>query len=143
MLTFEGLAYASYDYPEMVEDMVETACVMVEDFLDQVLGHIDFDYAAVWEDICYKSGPIVSVEFFNNVVVPRYKRIASKLAAAGIDLWYTDCDGDVRPIMPDFWRAASTASSRTRSTAALTRRAAGQIRQGAAHHGRRRQDSAR
>ena len=25
MLTFEGLAYAMYDYPEMVEDMVETA----------------------------------------------------------------------------------------------------------------------
>ena len=24
MLTFEGLAYACYDYPDMVEDMVET-----------------------------------------------------------------------------------------------------------------------
>lgn len=32
MLTFEGLAYAIYDYPEMVEDMVETACRLVEDF---------------------------------------------------------------------------------------------------------------
>ena len=38
MLTFEGLAYAIYDYPDMVEDMVETACVLVEDELDQVLG---------------------------------------------------------------------------------------------------------
>ena len=28
-LTFEGLSYAIYDYPEMVEDMVETACQMV------------------------------------------------------------------------------------------------------------------
>lgn len=102
MLTFEGLAYAIYDYPEMVEDMVETACVLVEDFLDQVLGHIDFDFASGWEDICYKSGPIVSVKFFKNVVMPRYKRIHAKLQAAGIDLWYTDCDGDVRPLMPYF-----------------------------------------
>ena len=100
MLTFEGLAYALYDYPEMVEDMVETACVLVEDFLDQVLGHIDFDYASGWEDICYKGGPIVSVRFFKNVVMPRYKRIGQRLAAHGIDLWYTDCDGDVRPILP-------------------------------------------
>jgi len=100
MLTFEGLAYATYDYPEMVEDMVETACVMVEDFLDQVLPHFDFDFASGWEDICFKNGPIVSVPFFNSVVVPRYKRIAKKLHAAGIDLWYTDCDGDVRPILP-------------------------------------------
>jgi uroporphyrinogen decarboxylase len=100
MLTFEGLAYAQYDYPDMVEDMVETCCVMVEDFLDQVLPHFDFDYASGWEDICFKSGPIVSVPFFRNVVMPRYKRISKKLHAHGIDLWYTDCDGDVRPILP-------------------------------------------
>jgi len=99
ILTFEGLAYACYDYPEMVEDMVETACVMVEDFLDQVLPHIDFDYASGWEDICFKNGPIVSVNFFNSVVVPRYKRINKRLKDAGIDIWYTDCDGDVRPIL--------------------------------------------
>ena len=100
MLTFEGLAYACYDYPDMVEDMVETCCVMVEDFLDQVLGNLEFDYASGWEDICFKNGPIVSVDFFRNVVTPRYKRIGKKLKAAGIDLWYTDCDGDVRPILP-------------------------------------------
>ncbi len=102
MLMFEGLAYACFDYPEMVEDMVETRCVLIEDFLDQVLGVIDFDFASGWEDICFKNGPIVSVDFFNRVVVPRYKRISRKLHAAGIDLWYTDCDGDVRPILPGF-----------------------------------------
>ncbi len=100
MLTFEGLAYACYDHPEMVEDMVETCCQMVEQFLDQVLGRIDFDYACGWEDICFKNGPIVSVDFFRDVVTPRYKRIGNKLHAVGIDLWYTDCDGDVRPILP-------------------------------------------
>jgi uroporphyrinogen decarboxylase len=42
----------------------------------------------------------VSVDFFNNVVVPRYKRIDKRLKAHGIDIWYTDCDGDVRPILP-------------------------------------------
>jgi uroporphyrinogen decarboxylase len=99
-LTFEGLAYACYDYPAMVEDMVETCCRLVEHSLDQVLGKIDFDYASGWEDICFKSGPIVSINFFRDVVVPRYKRINKKLKAHGIDIWYTDCDGDVRPILP-------------------------------------------
>jgi len=102
MMTFEGLAYAIHDYPDMVEDMVETCCVLVEDLLDQVLGHLDFDYASGWEDICFKNGPIVSLGFFNRVVVPRYKRIGQKLHAHGIDLWYTDCDGDVRPLLPGF-----------------------------------------
>lgn len=102
MLTFEGLAYACFDYPDMVEDMVETCCLLIEDFLDRVLPHLDFDYASGWEDICFKNGPIVSVDFFNSVVVPRYKRINRKLKEAGIDIWYTDCDGDVRPILPGF-----------------------------------------
>ena len=105
MLTFEGLAYACYDYPGMVEDMVETSCQLTENFLDQVLGKIDFDYATGWEDICFKNGPIVSLDFFTKVVVPRYKRIGRKLHKAGIDLWYTDCDGDVRPLIPGFLEA--------------------------------------
>ncbi len=100
LLTFEGLAYACYDYPEMVEDMVETCCVLVEDYLDQVLPHFSFDFAMGWEDICFKTGPIVTVEFFRDVVMPRYKRISKKLRAHGIDIWFTDCDGDVRHILP-------------------------------------------
>ena len=100
MLTFEGLGYACYDYPDMVEDMVETACRLVEISLDQLLGELDFDFASGWEDICFNKGPIVSVDFFKNVVTPRYKRIGDRLHAHGIDIWYTDCDGDVRPILP-------------------------------------------
>jgi hypothetical protein len=100
MLTFEGLAYAIYDYPLMVEDMVETACQLVEKSLDQILPHFQFDFASGWEDICYKSGPIVSPKWFHRVITPRYKRIHDKLKAYGIDIWWIDCDGDVRPILP-------------------------------------------
>ncbi len=102
MLTVEGLAYACVDYPEMVEDMVETCCQLVEHALDQLLPHFHFDFASGWEDICCKNGPLVSLGFFRDVVLPRYKRIHKKLQAAGIDLWYTDCDGDVRPLLPYF-----------------------------------------
>ena len=100
ILGFEGLAYAVYDYPEMVEDMVETMCQCTEFALDQLLPHFEFDFASGWEDICFNQGPIVSTDFFKNVVVPRYKRINKKLKERGINLWYTDCDGDLRPIIP-------------------------------------------
>ena len=102
LLTFEGLAYAIYDYPEMLEDMVETVCALIEHSLDQLLPHFKFDFASGWEDICFKNGPIVTIDFFKDVVMPRYKRINAKLKAHNIDIWYTDCDGDVRPILPYF-----------------------------------------
>lgn len=100
MLTFEGLAYAIYDYPAMVEDMVETACQLVEHSLDQLLPHFQFEYASGWEDIAYKGGPIVAPKWFRRVITPRYTRIHDKLKAHGIDIWWIDCDGDVRPILP-------------------------------------------
>ncbi len=100
MLTFEGLAYAIYDYPAMVEDMVETACQLVEQCLDQLLPYFQFDFASGWEDICYKAGPIVNPRWFRRVIVPRYQRIHARLKANGVDIWYVDCDGDVRPILP-------------------------------------------
>jgi hypothetical protein len=102
MLTFEGLAYACFDYPDMVEDMVETSCRLVEHFLDQILGKVQFDYAHGWEDICFKNGPIVTVDFYEKVVTPRYQRISKKLREHGIDLWSIDCDGDIRPIIHCF-----------------------------------------
>lgn len=102
LLTFEGLCYAVYDYPDMVEDMIETHCQLVENALDQLLPHFDFDYASGWEDICFNHGPIVSVDYYKSVIVPRYKRINKKLKEHGIDIWYTDCDGDVRPLIPLF-----------------------------------------
>lgn len=102
MLTFEGICYAWADYPEMLEDMVEACCVLVENILDQVLGKLDFDYASGWEDICFNYGPILPPSFFKEVVAPRYKRICKKLHNHGITIWYTDCDGDVRPLLPIF-----------------------------------------
>ena len=102
LLTVEGLAYAIYDYPEMVEDMIENQCVLVENFLDAVLPRMKFDFACGWEDICFKNGPLVSVSFFKEKIAPRYKRIRAKLEKHGIDIWWIDCDGDVRPILPIF-----------------------------------------
>ncbi|MCL2363675.1 MAG: hypothetical protein FWC71_03320 [Defluviitaleaceae bacterium] len=102
MLTFEGICYMWADYPDMLEDMVETCCVLVEESLKHVLGKVDFDFATGWEDICFNYGPILPPSFFAEVVAPRYKRIAKMLNANGIDLWYTDCDGDVRPLLPIF-----------------------------------------
>jgi len=105
MLTIEGLSYAVADHPEMVEDMVETCCQLVERALDQLLPYFDFAFACGWEDISCNSGPLVSLAFFNDVVVPRYQRLGEKLRAHGVDIWFTDSDGDVRPLIPGFLSA--------------------------------------
>ena len=106
MLTFEGLAYACYDYPDMVEDMVETSCVLVEDFLDQVLPHFDFDYATRLGGHLLQERPDRLARLLHAASSCRATSAsATSCTRHGIDLWYTDCDGDVRPLLPGFLEA--------------------------------------
>ena len=99
MLTFEGICYSLYDYPDMLEDIVETCYWLVEHSLNHFLPTLSFDYAGGWEDMCLNHGPILPTWFFRDVVAPRYKRISKKLRKHEIDIWYTDCDGDVRELI--------------------------------------------
>ncbi len=101
MLTFEGLAYAVYDYPEMVEDMVETC-------LRDGRGLPRPGAAAFRVRLCLGLGRYLLQERPDRLGEVLQERGHAALQAHppeaasrhGIDLWYTDCDGDVRPILP-------------------------------------------
>ena len=85
----------------MVEDMVETYCLLIEDFLDQVLPHIDFDFAGLGRYLLQQRVSRIG-RFLQECCCPKIQADKQKLRAAGIDLWYTDCDGDIRALLPHF-----------------------------------------
>jgi len=99
---FENLAYLVYDDRDLIEDMVETFCRITERCLPIILEKVEFDAANGWEDICYNSGPIISPKMFAEIVVPRYQRITKILRDHGIDTIFTDCDGNIVPLIPSF-----------------------------------------
>ena len=99
---FENIALMIYDDPELLEDIVETLCSLVCNTLERALQDVEFDFAAGWEDICFNSGPIVGVDFMRDVVQPRYKRITDLLNKHGCHIAWTDCDGNILPILDVF-----------------------------------------
>jgi hypothetical protein len=99
---FEGIALMTYDDPELLEDIVETLCSLVCETLEPALKDVEFDFASGWEDICFNSGPIVGVNFMRDVVMPRYKRITDMLSKHGCHITWTDCDGNILPIVDVF-----------------------------------------
>ena len=101
-LGFERIALTFYDDPGLIDDIIETCCVCVCELLRRALKDVQFDFAAGWEDICFKNGPIISPKMFDKYVVPRYRRITDLLHAAGIDVVWTDCDGDITPLAESF-----------------------------------------
>jgi len=99
---FERIATLAYDDPDMLDDIVETLCQCVVVVLEEVCKYVEFDFGAGWEDICFNSGPIVSPWIFDKFIVPRYARITDVLKKHGTDISWTDCDGNVCPILKQF-----------------------------------------
>ena len=100
----EDLAYLCYDDRDLLKEMVDTIADLVCWGLDQVLplfGDSDRpDLGWGWEDICFRTGPLVSPDIFREVAVPGYQKIASKLRDAGCDLYLVDCDGMIDHLIP-------------------------------------------
>jgi hypothetical protein len=102
---FEQIALLAYDDPELVDDMVETQCQLIMHGITPFLERIQFDYAAGWEDFCFNNGPLFSPAMLREFLLPRYKRISCLLRQHGVDVIWTDCDGNITEVV-DIWLEA-------------------------------------
>jgi uroporphyrinogen decarboxylase len=99
---FQNIGVLCYDDPGLMEEIIEKLCVLVCRTLERALRDVEFDFGAGWEDICFNSGPIISPKFFDAWIVPRYKRITDLLHKHGCHIAWTDCDGNIAPIVKQF-----------------------------------------
>ncbi|MBN1640833.1 MAG: hypothetical protein JXA09_06335 [Anaerolineae bacterium] len=97
---FQNLAFLSYDDPELLEEMVAHVTALKLRYLPPLLDAIEFDYASGWEDICFNSGPLLSPRVFSEIIMPHMRPVMQLLRQHGIDIIYTDCDGNVQALIP-------------------------------------------
>lgn len=97
----ENLSYLCYDDRDCFRDMVETiadlACWNIDLIVPRLTTHADLGFC--WEDICGRSGPLVSPEIFTECVQPGYRKIRNKLEEYGITLFAVDSDGDISQLL--------------------------------------------
>ncbi|HIJ73439.1 MAG TPA: hypothetical protein HPP83_04980 [Candidatus Hydrogenedentes bacterium] len=86
--------------PDFVGEVANTIADLVCWGLDQVMPKIRVDLALGWEDICFKTGPLIQPDVFECVVKPAYRKVSDKLLSYGCDLHAVDCDGWIEPLMP-------------------------------------------
>ena len=59
------------------------------------------DRADWWEDMCFRSGSLLSTKLFARLMVPRYKRITDFLRQEfGTEFNQLDCDGNIHQLAP-------------------------------------------
>ena len=102
---FENIALLFYDDPDFLDEMIEYMCRFNLRIIEKLASVISFDYANGWEDIAFKNGPLLSPAMFRRFLLPRYKRLAEALRRFGVDVIFTDCDGDIN-ILVEPWLEA-------------------------------------
>ncbi len=104
----ENLSVALLTDREWVEEMVEHLTEGAIGIIRKALDGVDVDVAWWWEDMCYNMGPLLSPRLFEELLVPRYNRITSVLAAHGVDVNVLDCDGCIYELVPGWLEAGIT-----------------------------------
>ena len=103
----ENMSYLMYDEPDVYADMVNTLTDLTCWSLDLIIPRMKNppDMGFGWEDICGKSGPLVSPAIFERCVAPGYRKIRAKLESYDVHLLGIDSDGDVAALVGP-WLAA-------------------------------------
>ena len=96
----ERTLYAFYDEPLLVHDIMETCTELILALLPKVFDDAPLTSIFFWEDMCYRSGPLISPDMFRQFMIPRYRRITDYARGRGCDTIFVDCDGDVSELIP-------------------------------------------
>lgn len=101
----EGSSYILCDDEELYDELINTNAEMCYKNVKFALeSGAKFDFGHFWEDICFKNGPLVIPDVFEEKVGPHYKRITDLLTQYGIDIVSLDCDGMIDSLIPTWFK---------------------------------------
>ena len=88
MVSVVGMSYLLYDEDEeLFADIVDTYADMQYRCAEAALATgAEFDFAHYWEDVCFKNGPLLSPEIFDELCAKHYKKRNELCHRYGIDI---------------------------------------------------------
>jgi uroporphyrinogen decarboxylase len=104
----ERLLVTFYDDPELIHDILSCQTELWLNLWEEVLAQLDVDCVHFWEDMCFRSGPLISPTMFREFLSPYFKRLTDFLRGRGIDIILVDTDGDCNLLIPLFLEAGVT-----------------------------------
>lgn len=85
----------------LLDEMIETLGELIYQGVQACLqsGAI-FDFGHFWEDLAFRSGPLINPKWFAEKIGPHYRRITGLLHENGINLVSVDSDGMIDALIP-------------------------------------------
>jgi len=93
----EKLLYAFYDAPDLIHDCLKQWLDLMVTVLTRVQDHVPIYRLFLAEDICYKSGPLISPKTFREFLAPYYRELVQTLRRRQRERLYFEVDTDGNP----------------------------------------------
>ena len=105
LMGMEAWCMAFYDQPGLVQRIIEDRVQFAKDLLRRVLSTGALDFVQVWEDMSYKTAPMISPRFVRELMLPAYQELVQVLRRSEVPLIMVDTDGRVEDVLPIFLEA--------------------------------------
>ena len=80
--------------------MMDSNADFIIAMMSQVLDVTSIDAFGFWEDMAYKTAPLISPRLARQYMLPRYKRVVDFLRGRGVPFIGLDSDGMMDPLIP-------------------------------------------
>jgi len=100
MMGLERLCVTFYDDPQWIEAMMDAVLELALALTERLLRDFTPDALCLWEDMGYKTGPLLSPALFRRFMLPRYKVLTQAIHDMGVPYVFVDSDGDIRQLIP-------------------------------------------
>ena len=98
----ENLCLAYYEQPQLVGDIVETWCELIEQLLQTALERVKLDSIHFGEDMAYRSGSMIGPNIFDQFMRPYYQRIHRLVQRYDVPIFSVDTDGNCNDLIDWF-----------------------------------------
>jgi uroporphyrinogen decarboxylase len=101
----EKLLYAFYDMPQLIHNCMRAWLELADAAIARHQQYVTLDELFLAEDICYKSGPLISPDMMREFLFPYYQQLIANVKARQIDrarhlYIQIDTDGFANPVIP-------------------------------------------
>lgn len=98
----EDVLYAFHDMPDLIHAMMERWAEIMDRGLAAIQAELELDQIAIGEDICYKSGPLISPDMIREFLLPYYQHVVGRARARQSRhlYFYVDTDGYAPSVIP-------------------------------------------
>ena len=109
LMGVEELSVAFYEDAALIDEVCEFWGDFLIRLFARALTEVDVDFMLFWEDLAFKTGPLVSPHLFARHFAPHYRRVIDFFRSHGVTLFMVDSDGNIGDLIP-LWLEAGVNS---------------------------------